>query len=517
MQLKLKKQLAAFYVRILLLAEFAHPIAAVDWFGRKHSTQQQQTQGGHNAGVKTVDTEPPPLVQQQQAQQLQHQPQRNLQDVLAIFGGAQLVDGEHCCDLLDLLIIQALCRSLCITWSAVLTHSLSRVYAFVSHVELSDGDVEIPRRKNKPLIAAVAATAAALTSYAGYKLYKQLSGANPGKNVSKSTTPVSETMSDAKLLEQIRGGFINKTSIDDAGGFEVFEVSVSMKMIYDTAVYLKLHDIDFESLVHQTKEPMTLVFSNALRPFRQRVVFIFFWNLQPVKFKNVFGMNTSGGVNWEVLTSLSSNKEYMREHTLAGYDIGLVIVHHHSSAMLQYDSAEQWAAVPEVDCGGGIAYGIESVHQSPFGVIALDCLLKGHFDVATHETGHLYGADHDEDTLREHHQELRKEFEKNEIFDEPLWSELPINESMGFKKCGDTVSNSRRTVMSYDCPGMYVPRLPHFSCKHCDFEGLAIGYAATADKHGSSNCDTIHTNIGVISNLAKLHPTLLARQHSASI
>jgi Metallo-peptidase family M12 len=211
--------------------------------------------------------------------------------------------------------------------------------------------------------------------------------------------------------------------------------------------------------------------------------------------------DTWGRHRHELLMSLGSNDGYMREHKLAGYDVGLVISHHHTTAMKQFDTLQQWQD-SDMDCLGGIAFGIESIHKSPFGVVALDCLMKGHIDVATHEVGHLFGADHDEESLHEWYDDV----------DIP-WSELEINERMAYKVCGSTVRNSRRTIMAYDCPGMYVPRIPHFSCKHYDCNYLPLDYAATSDKHGASNCDGTHRNIGVISGLGTLHPTLAARQN----
>jgi hypothetical protein len=101
MQLQLRKCLAALFAADLLFAELAQPIAALDWFGKQTGSQQQPKQGSHDdTDVETLGIEAPPLLVQQQHWQQQHQVQhvlhqRNLEDVLAIFGGALVDDGEH--------------------------------------------------------------------------------------------------------------------------------------------------------------------------------------------------------------------------------------------------------------------------------------------------------------------------------------------------------------------------------------------------------------------------------------
>jgi hypothetical protein len=111
--------------------------------------------------------------------------------------------------------------------------------------------------------AAIALTAIAITLYGVHKVY--------------------QNDIDESLLEQIYGGF-NDATVDEGDGFEVFEVTVSLKLTTAAAEYMRLHNITFETLVKAIEKHMELAFNNALRPFRQRVNFVFFWSAQPIEF-----------------------------------------------------------------------------------------------------------------------------------------------------------------------------------------------------------------------------------------
>jgi Metallo-peptidase family M12B Reprolysin-like len=263
---------------------------------------------------------------------------------------------------------------------------------------------------------------------------------------------------------------------------------VCIRVNSDAAAQITLNGIDVDILLKQTESSMEIVFNNALRPFKQRVNFIFFYHTKPIQ---ITTNSTEDDYNVDMVKALVRNADYLAQHKLGGYDITITLVHHSNSSVTRQSPV----------CGGGAAYSFTA--GLPHGVVALNCLVNDRFDVVVHEVKHVYGAGHDLETR---------------IKDLKVVSadEVPITDVLGYKLCGAAAADSVRTIMSYDCRKLYVKRIPHFSCAHYTYDDKPIGYAATTDKHGSSNCDVIHMNALAVSNFGRTHPILAARQHRLS-
>jgi hypothetical protein len=151
-------------------------------------------------------------------------------------------------------------------------------------------------------------------------------------------------------------------------------------------------------------------------------------------------------------------------------------------------------------CGGGCAKQRFDESSPPFAVADSTGLLNGVYTTAVHESGHLFGANHDRVTA-----------------DKALSMPLDRGGSrhrrqpgldFAFQHCTDKGADTR-TIMAYPCKWgteeiRHTKHILYFSSSKITVNGMVIGSAAGPDGYGADNTQIVYDNWPAVAANAEL-------------
>jgi Metallo-peptidase family M12B Reprolysin-like len=243
----------------------------------------------------------------------------------------------------------------------------------------------------------------------------------------------------------------------------------------------------FDGRLQGTAKYAYTVFDNSMAPFNTRPQFGFF-TAAPVEDMEVDAQGLFDGDS-AALLKLANTKQLRHEHQIAGFDMTVYVIEYADTDAQSYR------------CTGGCALMRHDVHSRPYAVVDAECLLQGRHDVVVHEIGHLFGLDHDLETI-EYEVALGKRIEMPP----------PGSQNCGFRYCASKGRGSVRTQMSYQCAisgpwcSLTDDELPieYFSCAKITVGGIVIGYEAGEGEYGANNCRVLVDNWDAVASEAEL-------------
>eukprot|EP00953_Heterococcus_sp_UTEX-ZZ885_P041938 21361-Heterococcus_DN1.PRE.5 len=205
----------------------------------------------------------------------------------------------------------------------------------------------------------------------------------------------------------------------------------------------------------------------------------------------------SSAAAYAILESLRDDKQLVMDHIRSGCDATLYV-----ADFCYPEKGKQ-------SCRGGLAVQFFK-GSAPFAVVDIDCILNGRAHVGVHESGHLFGADHDLETDERDARAIAKGRDRD-------WRNYmpPPGKTHAFLKCDCSKRIAVYTMMSYGCAidfpdckwffGEQQYPLPVFSSPRIFMSGMTVGLdAATPNSYGADNAQIVYDNWNTIASNGKL-------------